>query len=232
VTAADTAVSARGLGRTYVGASGRTVAALQGLDLDFAVGQFVVVRGPSGCGKSTLLNLLGLLDRPTEGRLWVEGVEVQALDGPAVARFRRDHVGFLFQDAGLIEPMSAFDNVDLPLAYRETPRAERRRRVLQALEQVGLGDAAGAQVGTLSGGERQRVGLARALATDPSLLLCDEPTAALDEDNSRAIVDMLMAHARRGRTVVCSSHDPLVIGHADRVVGLERGRRVDQGTAA
>lgn len=217
-------VSAREVGRIYVDASGRTVTALQGLDFDLSVGEFVVVRGPSGCGKSTLLNLLGLLDRPTTGDLWISGVEVRSLDSRNTARFRRDHVGYLFQDGGLIEPMTAFENVELPLTYRELPRAERRSRVVEALGRVGLDESTYAQVATLSGGERQRVGLARALVTDPAILICDEPTAALDENSSQAIVDMLIERARGDRTVICSSHDPLVIERADRSISLDRGR--------
>jgi len=223
-------VSARGLGRTYSDRSGRIVTALDGVTFDLAAGAFAVVRGPSGCGKSTLLNLVGALDRPTAGRLCIADVEVQDLTPNDAAAFRRARVGYLFQDAGLIEPMSALDNVELPLAYRRLSRADRRRRALAALDEVRLAGAAHAEVGRMSGGERQRVGLARALAVDASLLICDEPTAALDEDASRAVVDILIARARAGATVICSSHDPLVISRADVIIRLDRGRQVEPET--
>lgn len=217
-------VSARDLSKTFAEPSGRTVAALQGLDFDLSAGEFVVIRGPSGCGKSTLLNLLGLLDRPTTGRLRIAGVDVGALDARGAALFRRTHIGYLFQDGGLIEPMTASENIELTLTYRRSSRAERRLRVNDVLHTVGLVGLGQAQVAALSGGERQRVGLARALAADPSILVCDEPTAALDEENSQAIVAMLRERTRGDRTVICSSHDPLVIERADRVIRLDRGR--------
>ena len=226
-----TAVVARGLTRRFVSGSGQAVVALDGLDLDLPAGAFIVVRGPSGCGKSTLLNLIGLLDRPSEGGLTVAGVDLSRLNRAGAARFRREKVGFLFQDAGLIEPMTAAANVAAPLAYRETPRSRREALVEAALARVGLAGRARSQVGELSGGERQRIGLARALVADPPILICDEPTAALDEDNSRAIAELLATRAREGATVICSSHDPIVIARADQVTPLLRGRLDRQGTA-
>lgn len=218
------AVQARALTRRFVSGSGQTVTALDSLDLALARGSFVVVRGPSGCGKSTLLNLIGLLDRPSAGSLVVEGTELTALDNASAARFRRQYIGFLFQDAGLIEPMTVAMNVSTPLIYRRAPPAARPDLIMAALERVGLADRAGSAVGELSGGERQRVGLARALVTDPAVLICDEPTAALDEQNSQAIADLLSARASEGRTVICSSHDPIVIAQAGQVVPLRHGR--------
>lgn len=206
------------------------MAALDGLDLSLPRGSFVVVRGPSGCGKSTLLNLIGLLDRPTTGSLVVEGTELTTLDNAEAAWFRREYIGFLFQDAGLIEPMTVAMNVATPLIYRETPLGMRSDLTMAALEHVGLADRAGSAVGELSGGERQRVGLARALVTDPAILICDEPTAALDEQNSIAIAALLSARASEGRTVICSSHDPIVIARARYVVPLRHGR-LDPGNS-
>lgn len=220
----EPAVSAHSLTRRFISGSGQVVTALDGLSLCLPKGVLVVIRGPSGCGKSTLLNLIGLLDRPTEGTLAVAGVDLTGLDGDGAARFRREHVGFLFQDAGLIEPMMVAANVSAPLVYRETPVAARRDLVMAALERVGLAERAEAGVGELSGGERQRVGLARALVAEPSILICDEPTAALDEENSRTIADMLAARAWDGHTVICSSHDPIVIERAGLVVSLRHGR--------
>lgn len=206
------------------------MAALDGLDLSLLRGSFVVVRGPSGCGKSTLLNLIGLLDRPTAGSLIVEGTELTALDNAKAARFRREYIGFLFQDAGLIEPMTVAMNVATPLVYRETPPALRSDLTMAALDRVGLAARAGSAVGELSGGERQRVGLARALVTDPAILICDEPTAALDEQNSEVIAALLSERASEGRTVICSSHDPIVIARAGHVVPLRHGR-LDPGNS-
>lgn len=226
------AVSARGLTRRFVSGSGQVVTALDALDLDLPASAFVVVRGPSGCGKSTLLNLLGLLDRPSAGALTVAGLELTRLDFAAAAQFRRDQVGFLFQDAGLIEPMTAAANVGLPLAYREVPHRERDALVRAALDRVGLTGRLKSQVSELSGGERQRVGLARALVANPPLLICDEPTAALDEANSHAIADLLAARAAEGATVVCSSHDPIIIARAGKVVPLLRGRLDEEVRAA
>lgn len=226
------AVSARGLTRRFVSGSGQVVTALDALDLDLPASAFVVVRGPSGCGKSTLLNLLGLLDRPSAGALTVAGLELTRLDFAAAAQFRRDQVGFLFQDAGLIEPMTAAANVGLPLAYREVPHRERDALVRAALDRVGLTGRLKSQVSELSGGERQRVGLARALVANPPLLICDEPTAALDEANSHSIADLLAARAAEGATVVCSSHDPIIIARAGKVVPLLRGRLDEEVRAA
>lgn len=224
MTAGRRAIRALDLGRAFEDASGRVSIALQGVNLEIAKGEFVVVRGPSGCGKSTLLNLLGLLDRPTSGRLWINDVEIGPLKSGDAAFLRRSQLGFLFQDAGLVEPMTALGNVTLPLAYREVGRTERTRRATSALTNVGLNASLHAQVSELSGGERQRVGLARALVTDPSILICDEPTAALDEDSSVAVVEMLKSHAASGRVVICASHDPLVMAGGTRVVALDRGR--------
>jgi putative ABC transport system ATP-binding protein len=217
-------IRAEGLGRTFQGRAGEVVHALVDLDLRLPAGALVVVRGPSGCGKSTLLNLIGLLDQPTRGRLEIDGVAVSGLDRAGRVAFRRDRVGFLFQDGGLIEPMTVEDNLMLPLAYRSVPRRDRAGRAGKALATVGLGSRLRSQVGDLSGGERQRIGLARALISEPALLVCDEPTAALDSDNSVAVAALLRGRAAEGVSVVCSSHDPLLIARADVVVELSHGR--------
>ena len=224
-------VRANGLGRRFTSRSGQDIVALYALHLELPEGALVVVRGPSGCGKSTLLNLIGLLDRPTTGSLEVMGAETAHLSPEAAAVFRRRHVGFLFQDGGLIEPMSVARNIALPLVYREVPTIERPARIRAALEGVGLLDRWSSGVSELSGGERQRVALARALVSDPALLICDEPTAALDEANSIAITDLLAVRAGQNRTVICSSHDPIVIARADILVELRHGRISSEGRA-
>jgi putative ABC transport system ATP-binding protein len=219
-------IRAIGLGRTFTGRSGDPVVALDDLDLEIPAGILVVIHGPSGCGKSTLLNLVGLLDRPTAGRLNLFGSDVESMSPSDQARQRRALIGFLFQDAGLIEPMTVSENIALPLAYRRGLRAERGNAVSVALEAVGLIARARSAVSELSGGERQRVGLARALASQPKLLVCDEPTAALDRENSVAITALLKAQAHEGALVMCSSHDPLLISQADMLISLEHGRQV------
>ncbi|MFS0710214.1 ABC transporter ATP-binding protein [Brevundimonas phoenicis] len=216
-------VQAWGLGRNYSSREG-DVSALSDVDLSLTWGQFVVVQGPSGCGKSTLLNLLGLLDTPSVGRLNIAGVPVHELSERERAGLRRSEIGYLFQDAGLIERMRAVDNVEIPLAYRGVPRSQRRARAEAALRELGLSHRLKALTDTLSGGERQRVGLARILAQRPRLIICDEPTASLDEVNSRLVVDRLMQLAAEGALVVCASHDPIVIESAHRRIELSHGR--------
>ncbi|MEN5052022.1 ABC transporter ATP-binding protein [Brevundimonas naejangsanensis] len=216
-------VQAWGVGRNFSSRE-EDVVALVDVSLSLTWGQFVVVQGPSGCGKSTLLNLLGLLDRPSVGRLNIAGVPVHELSEGGRARLRRAEIGYLFQDAGLIERMRAIDNVEAPLAYRGVPRGQRRATAEAALRELGLSHRLRALTDTLSGGERQRVGLARILAQRPRLIICDEPTASLDEANSRLVAARLMQLAEEGALVVCASHDPIVIELAQRRIELSHGR--------
>jgi len=222
-------IEAQDLRRHFV-ASASVVRALDGVTLEIDAGELVVIHGPSGCGKSTLLNLIGLLDRSTGGRLRIASCDVSSLGDTETARFRQSNIGFLFQDAGLIEPMTVGDNVSLPLVYRGMPKRDREPLVHEALAQLKLEDKIRSSVADLSGGERQRVGLARALVSEPALLICDEPTAALDHDNSHLLVDLLLERAQRGSAVICSSHDPILIGKAGRLIGLERGRLTGAGS--
>ncbi|MDI1326162.1 MAG: ATP-binding cassette domain-containing protein [Brevundimonas sp.] len=224
-------LEAAGLSRRFDGQGG-PVLALDAVDLRLPAGLFVVIAGPSGCGKSTLLNLLGLLDRASTGCLSLDGAAVEALPSAALAVLRREHVGFLFQDAGLIARMSALDNVVLPLDYRGVPRAEALVSATRALARVGLGDRAGTSVDLLSGGERQRVALARVLASEPRIVICDEPTASLDEANSGTVVEFLMQRARAGALVVCASHDPVVLAGAGLRIEMRRGRIVSTERSA
>lgn len=189
-------------------------------------GEFVVFRGRSGSGKTTLLNLLGLLDRPTAGRVVFDRHDTGARTDRGLALLRRGALGYVLQDSGVIERMSAMRNVMLPALYAGL--GERRAYALaeRALDSVGLSDKAARPVAALSGGERMRVGLARALSLEPRLIVCDEPTASLDAETAELVISRLIAAANAGACVLCASHDRLVIDTAQRQVALEHGHIV------
>jgi len=207
---------------------GRTkVPALRGVSLAVEPGEFMAVVGPSGSGKSTLLNLIGCLDRPTSGRVLIGDRDVSTLDDNALSDLRARNIGFIFQTFNLIPVLSALENVEFPLLFRGGNH-EGRGRARRALEEVGLADVAGHRPDELSGGQRQRVAVARALVTDPALVLADEPTANLDSATGESIIDLMLAINRRdGTTFIFSTHDPRVMSHAQRVVRLADGRVVD-----
>ena len=200
------------------------VRVLDGLSLEIAAGDFVALMGPSGSGKSTLLNLIGGLDRPTSGVLEVDGLRVDQLGGGALARWRADHVGFVFQMYNLLPVLSAERNVELPLLLKDLTREQRGRRVAAALKLVGLTDRARHRPRELSGGQEQRVGIARAIVTDPTLLLCDEPTGDLDRKSGDEILDLLQALNREyGKTIIMVTHDPHAAERAHRTIHLDKG---------
>jgi putative ABC transport system ATP-binding protein len=200
------------------------VRVLDGLSLEIAAGDFVALMGPSGSGKSTLLNLIGGLDRPTSGVLEVDGLRVDQLGGGALARWRADHVGFVFQMYNLLPVLSAERNVELPLLLKDLTREQRSRRVAAALKLVGLSDRARHRPRELSGGQEQRVGIARAIVTDPTLLLCDEPTGDLDRKSGDEILDLLQALNREyGKTIIMVTHDPHAAERAHRTIHLDKG---------
>jgi putative ABC transport system ATP-binding protein len=200
------------------------VRVLDGLSLEIAAGDFVALMGPSGSGKSTLLNLIGGLDRPTSGVLEVDGLRVDQLGGGALARWRADHVGFVFQMYNLLPVLSAERNVELPLLLKNLTREQRGRRVAAALKLVGLSDRARHRPRELSGGQEQRVGIARAIVTDPALLLCDEPTGDLDRKSGDEILDLLQALNREyGKTIIMVTHDPHAAERAHRTIHLDKG---------
>jgi putative ABC transport system ATP-binding protein len=216
-------VEVRGLTKEYRRGD-EVVPVLAGLDLEIARGDYVALMGPSGSGKSTLLNLLGGLDQPTAGEIRIDGTAIEGLDSDALAAWRARSVGFIFQLYNLLPVLTAEQNVELPLLLGDLPKAERRRRALAALTLVGLADRAGHRPRELSGGQEQRVGIARAIVTDPLLLLCDEPTGDLDRRAGDAILDLFDALNREaGKTIVMVTHDPRAAARARRTLHLEKG---------
>ncbi|MEM6793394.1 MAG: ABC transporter ATP-binding protein [Acidobacteriota bacterium] len=207
---------------------GETVHALAGVDLRVAEGEYMAVIGSSGSGKSTLMNLLGCLDSPTTGTYRLAGEAVDTLDDDALAAVRNRRIGFVFQTFHLLPRLDALDNVCLPLLYRgEMPKAERRRRAAEALEQVGLEHRMGHRPNELSGGQCQRVAIARALVTNPSILLADEPTGNLDSKTSAEIMALFDRLERDGRTLILVTHEDDVAAHAKRRIRLLDGRIIE-----
>ena len=198
--------------------------ALCGVNLSIQQGEFTALVGPSGSGKTTLLQLLGCLDQPTSGRVFINGKEVTQLNRNQRADMRRGAIGFIFQFFALIPTLTAYENVEMPLLLNGRSPAERRERVLQLLEAVDLSDRAHHRPDQLSGGEQQRVAIARALATQPALILADEPTANLDTPNGKQVMEiMTRLNQETGVTFVFATHDPRVIHYARRVVTLRDG---------
>ncbi len=217
------ALEAVDVNRTYQ-MEGVKVAALRGVTVRIAAGEFVAIVGPSGSGKSTLMHLLGCLDRPTSGTMWIDGRDVAALSEGDLAELRNSTIGFVFQGFHLLSRTNARDNVALPLIYRGVPRAERRRRAVAALEAVGLGHRLGHRPGQLSGGEQQRVAIARALANRCSLLIADEPTGNLDSKTGGEILELLRGSVEDyGQTLVMVTHEARAATTADRILFLADG---------
>ena len=202
--------------------------ALSGIHLQIQKGEYVAIAGPSGCGKSTLLSILGLLDSPTEGTYILNGQSVAQLNFGDRARIRNREVGFIFQSFNLIGDLTVFENVELPLTYRGMAASERRQRVDEALQKVGMAHRMKHYPAQLSGGQQQRVAVARALAGKPSILLADEPTGNLDSKNGEAVMELLRELHREGATICMVTHDPRFARHADRAVHLFDGRIVEE----
>ena len=205
--------------------------ALAEISLEIRRGEFVCIAGPSGCGKSTLLSILGLLDSPTEGSYTLNAQAVANLDFAHRARIRNREVGFIFQSFDLIGDLTVFENVELPLTYRGMSSAERKQRVQEALEKVGMGHRTRHYPAQLSGGQQQRVAVARALGGKPSILLADEPTGNLDSKNGEAVMHLLGDLHREGATICMVTHDPRFEKHAERIVHLFDGRIVEESLA-
>jgi putative ABC transport system ATP-binding protein len=204
--------------------SSERIDVLKGVSLEIPKGDFLALMGPSGSGKTTLLNMLGGIDQPTQGLIEVDGVSIGGLSGGALSRWRSTHVGFVFQLYNLLPALTAEKNVELPLLLTKLSRSERKKRANVALKVVGLAERARHYPRQLSGGQEQRVGIARAIVTDPTLLLCDEPTGDLDRKAGDEILDLLHTlNADYGKTIVMVTHDPRAAERAKRTLHLEKG---------
>jgi putative ABC transport system ATP-binding protein len=219
----ETLVRVRGVHKTF-SRGGEKIDVLQGLDLEVGKGEFLALMGPSGSGKSTLLNLIGGLDRPSAGSIEVGGVRIDQLSEAKLTAWRARHVGFVFQMYNLLPALTAERNVELPLLLTSLSSARRKQQVATALALVGLADRTKHYPRQLSGGQEQRVGIARAIVTDPTLLLCDEPTGDLDRKSGDEILALLGAlHREHGKTIVMVTHDPHAAERASRLVHLDKG---------
>ena len=204
--------------------------ALNNIHLKIQPGEFVAIAGPSGCGKTTLLSILGLLDSPTHGEYRLVGEPVQSLSAAQRAHIRNREIGFIFQAFNLIGDLTVYENVELPLTYRGMPQAERKKRVMEALERVGMAHRTHHYPAQLSGGQQQRVAVARAIAGSPSVLLADEPTGNLDSTNGEAVMELLRELHRQGATLVMVTHDPRYAEYAERSIHLFDGQVVEDVT--
>ncbi len=223
----EVVLSVRGVRKTYE-AEGAPVRALRGADLSLSRGEFAAIMGPSGCGKSTLLNLVAGLDRTDEGEIVLAGETVTGRSEDELARMRRRHIGIVFQFFNLLEGMSALENVVLPAVVAGTPRRRAETRARDLLDLLGLGDKAKAAPGLLSGGQRQRLAIARALANEPTLVLADEPTGALDSAGGTEVMELFRRLHQGGQTILLVTHDDDVAAAAGRIVRMKDGVVVDE----
>ena len=228
----STLVSIRNLRKTYQRGPEK-VDVLKGIDLDIDTGDFVALMGPSGSGKTTLLNLIGGLDSPTSGQIEVAGQRIDAMKSGQLSHWRSNHVGFVFQFYNLMPTLTAQKNVELPLLLTKLSAAQRKRNAEVALELVGLKDRGKHRPAELSGGQQQRVAIARAIVSDPTLLICDEPTGDLDRQSAEEILGLLQELNREhGKTIVMVTHDPKAAEYATHTVHLDKGTLVEQAQAA
>ena len=202
--------------------------ALREVSLEVKDGEFVAIMGPSGCGKTTLLNIMGLLDKPTEGTYMLNGKEVSQLSERERTNIRRGTIGFVFQSFNLIDDLNVYENIELPLLYMGVPASERRKRVTDILDRMAMSHRRGHYPCQLSGGQQQRIAVARAVVTNPKIILADEPTGNLDSKNSREVMDLLCQLHEQGTTIVMVTHSQHNASYADRIINLYDGRIVEQ----
>jgi len=228
--AAENVVMIRNLSKIYQQGE-INVTALNNISLDIRLGEFLALMGPSGSGKSTLLHIIAGIDRPTNGQCFVQGIDVTRLNESELADWRNQNVGFVFQTFNLIPVLTAYENVELPLLLTRLASRDRRKLVLTALELVGLADRAGHLPKQLSGGQEQRAAIARALVTDPSLVVADEPTGNLDSQSAQEVLTILQALSRSaGKTVIMVTHDPKAAAFGSRSIHLEKGELANSDT--
>ena len=205
--------------------------ALRGIDIKIAKGEFTAIAGPSGSGKTTLLNIIGCLDVPTKGKILINGTNVNELGSKEKANLRKNKIGFVFQTFNLIPVLTAYENVEIPLILLDIEQGKRRRKIVELLEEVGLGEYINRRPNEMSGGQQQRVAIARALVKDPSMVLADEPTANLDSTTAKEILALMQElNGKHGTTFIFSTHDQLVMDYSRRTVSLRDGRIVDDKT--
>ncbi|MYE26838.1 MAG: ABC transporter ATP-binding protein [Chloroflexi bacterium] len=220
----DTVIAAKDVGRVYPSESG-AVHALRDVNFEVKRGEFVALRGRSGSGKTTLLNCLGGLDNPTSGFIWIQGVDISTMEEVERTRWRRESIGFVFQQMGLLHSFSAYENLELMARLGNVPRRDRRRRIHETLEKVDLLDYYDHRPYEMSGGQQQRIAIARALVTEPDLILADEPSSELDSDTTHNVLAALQEFVRdKGLSILLSSHDPIVDDYADRIISLRDGQ--------
>jgi putative ABC transport system ATP-binding protein len=218
-------VEVRDICKTFNAETSEPIRVLNNLNLDVDEGEFVALMGPSGSGKTTLLNLIAGLDSPTSGSITIGGEVISEMNESELARWRTRNVGFVFQFYNLLPVLTAMENVELPLLLLPMTGAERKAKVKNALEIVGLGDRMSHRPGKLSGGQCQRVGIARAIVTDPTIVVCDEPTGALDAKSADTALSLLnLLRTELGKTIIMVTHDPAAAGRAQRIVKLDKGR--------
>ncbi len=223
----DKAIATQDVGRVYASDSG-DIHALRGINIEVGRGQFVALRGRSGSGKTTLLNCLGGLDNPTTGRIWIQGIDISTMDEAARTAWRRERIGFVFQQMGLLSSFSAYENLDVMARLGGLPRGDRRKRILDSLERVDLLDYYDHRPYEMSGGQQQRIAIARALVTSPDLILADEPTSELDSETTHQVLAVLQDFVRKkGTSILLSSHDPIADEYADRIITLRDGQISD-----
>ena len=229
----DKLIEMRGIVKRFYIGQPNELEILHGIDLDVARGEFVSIVGASGSGKSTLMNLIGVLDKPTEGSYWLDGTEVDRAGDDALSAIRNRKIGFVFQNFNLISRTNALKNVELPMMYAGVPARQRTQRAKELLDMVGMADRMNHQPNELSGGQKQRVAIARAMANDPAIILADEPTGALDSKTGRLVMDLFHTLNReQGKTIILITHNPELAAETGRVLTMVDGTLHEKGGPA